>query len=89
MICAIFVIALPTSVIGSNFMTEWQLYNQSVLQKKVKDKVEKSAAALKVADFISLKELDNNIKEQNEKYFKTVATLQDLVNEVNHFRSNK
>lgn len=81
MCLSIFVIALPTSVIGSNFMAEWQLYHQALLQKKMRKDGKKEEYVMKTEKQKNREKIAQ-LEEKNLIYLQTVGEIQQKLTDV-------
>jgi hypothetical protein len=80
MFISILTIALPTSIIGSNFMAEWQLFQRLQLQKKMRKNREKR---LHVTEFSGSKsEQLKMLSEQNSVMLQAIGEIQEKLNDV-------
>jgi hypothetical protein len=90
MLFGIMVIALPTSIIGSNFVQEWQLHARLKAKAKLKSTHNKSAF---LKTFQSRKsEQIKVLREQNESLVQAVSDIQEQLADLNppeYFRKYK
>jgi uncharacterized small protein (DUF1192 family) len=89
MFCSILTIALPTSIIGSNFLTEWQIHQRVQLQKKMQRRQQRKLEqqqhdgdSLRMT--LSKKAEDMKIiSEQNSLMLNSIAEIQERLNDIN------
>ncbi|CAG8524085.1 15454_t:CDS:2 [Acaulospora colombiana] len=78
MLCGIIVIAMPTSIIGSNLVTEWSLHQRLQFQMRVK----KQAQELEGFERNKTKKL-KLLKESNESMRQAIVEIQELLADFN------
>ncbi|KAI3661239.1 hypothetical protein MP638_005676 [Amoeboaphelidium occidentale] len=86
MILSIMIIALPTSIIGSNFIAEWQIYQQQVLQKKMRNfklQAQKSSEETSELDIVSSRDRFRLVTEQNIIMVQAIGEIQEKLNDLN------
>jgi hypothetical protein len=79
-------IALPTSIIGSNFLAEWQIYQQQVLQKKMRNfklQAQKSSEETSELELVSSKDRFRVVTEQNTIMVQAIGEIQEKLNDLN------
>ncbi|CAJ0645068.1 1885_t:CDS:2 [Entrophospora sp. SA101] len=79
MICGIMVIALLTSIIGSNFVSEWALHKQIQHQLRLR---KKTAAAQNEYQVSKTKRI-RILRSQNEIMLETISEIQDKLSDLN------
>nr|CAG8535561.1 14018_t:CDS:2 [Entrophospora candida] len=79
MICGIMVIALLTSIIGSNFVSEWALHKQTQHQLRLR---KKTAAAQNEYQVSKTKRI-RILRSQNEIMLETISEIQDKLSDLN------
>lgn len=86
MILSIMIIALPTSIIGSNFIAEWQIYQQQVLQKKMRNfklQAQKGSEETSELDIVSRRDRYRLVTEQNIIIVQAIGEIQEKLNDLN------
>lgn len=80
MLCGVMVIALPTSIIGSNFVQEWQLHSRLKFQNQLHSSRD---ATNPVSMFQHRKsEQIRILRDQNEILLESIKEVQDRLAEV-------
>lgn len=86
MFFSILTIALPTSIIGSNFMAEYQIFQRMQLQRKVKKNREKRLNVKTVTEKKS--EQIKILNEQNALLTQSIGEIQEKLNDVRSLSLN-
>lgn len=81
MVCGVMVIALPTSIIGSNFVQEWQLYSRMKFQARLR-RNRKLSMGIELMHRRKEEQL-KVLRVQNETLLYAVEEIQDRLSEVN------
>ncbi|RUS14942.1 hypothetical protein BC937DRAFT_93127 [Endogone sp. FLAS-F59071] len=87
MLCGILAIALPTSIIGSNFMNEWQEHRrlrfQARLRKNQKRVAAEEGAGPGFQALLSGHEGKRHLRERNQQLLEVLAEVQERLVEIN------
>lgn len=81
MFFSILTIALPTSIIGSNFMAEYQIYQRQRLQRRVNKNREKHLH-LNISSAMRKSEQIKSLNEQNQIMLQAIGEIQERLSDV-------
>ncbi|CAG8557765.1 7655_t:CDS:2 [Ambispora gerdemannii] len=81
MLCGILVIAVPTSIIGSNFVTEWALHRRVQFQMRLRRTRENAFAAKKFHE--NKNERMETLQNQNQTMLEALAEIQERLADIN------
>eukprot|EP01135_Chromosphaera_perkinsii_P003023 Nk52_evm5s233 gene=Nk52_evmTU5s233 len=79
MLSGVMIIAFPTSILGTNFMSEWQSHLREEYTEKRKQEIKK---LMEEGSSLSIRQKLNSLEKENQVMTESLAFVQELLEEV-------